>query len=546
MSEKICAEPGCTEQNPQPLENFRPAPGRHGGGDARRNTCKTCQARQQRERRALNSARPTPVLPPPWLTGEQPAPPVLPRRIAQGLLPDAPPAPATAPPLTAFARQLQETAAKQAAAAAAKVDAARQRLESDTATLKPGDLTPDQYAAPGYDAEKKQEYSAAMGAFKDVLRAVATGAPVAEAELQAAAQFVSFTAEQERRWIGKRLARSVSIASARETLMVRQFEATAARVVWPVKPEGYATRTKDTVASRGLVLMLSDLHIGANLPSYENPVAFNFLAASRRLARLAFECGDYKTQYRPQTELVIAILGDIIEGLLGWNDADNAPFAEQQVACCFMLAQLIEYLAARFPRVRVVCETGNHGRNKLTHPGRATSSKWNSQEFVIYKFLQQQCRALKNVAFEIPLGPNAVVDLLGKRGVFSHGDTEHNLKSPGKHADTWRAAIEKLNSTGTCGGPVDLFGAGHFHEGMLIPCDRDAIAVANAALVPSNGHSRSSGYGSICGQWLWEFTARWVFGDNRFLRVGTRDDSDSSLDQIIAPFESDRPAGERP
>jgi hypothetical protein len=441
---------------------------------------------------------------------------------------------------------LDEDAAAAAEKLEAKVSAARERLESDYEKLQPGDLTPEEYRAPGYDEEKKQEYSAAMGAFKDFARDIATGVLPAEPDADAAARFISLTAEQERRWLAKRLARSVSIGAARETLMVRQFEAMASRVSWPVRAEGYAERSKDTVASRGLVLALSDLHIGANLPSYENPVAFNFLAASRRLARLAFETGDYKTQYRDRTELVIVIAGDIIEGLLGWNDADNAPFAEQQVACCFILGQLIEYLAARFPRVRVVCQTGNHGRNKLTHPGRATSSKWNSQEFVIYKFLQQQCRSLQNTTFQIPLGPNSVVDLLGKRAVITHGDTEHNLKSPGKHADTWRAAIDKLNSTGTCGGLVDLFFAGHFHEGMLIPHDRDAIAVANAALVPSNGHARSSGYGSICGQWLWEFTARWVFGDNRFLRVGTRDDVDSSLDQIIAPFASDRPAGERP
>lgn len=504
MSEPHCADPDCTTPPQQRTFTVR------GDTGNAKSVCRDCDNRRRKERRDAASAaraRPTPPVPPP---SSKPPPP--------------------------SSEELK---------AAAKVDAARQRLESDTATLKPGDLTPEQYAAPGYDTEKKQEYNEQMGEFKDFARDIATGVQPGS-DVDAMAAFVSLTAEQERRWIGKRLARSVSLGAARETLMLRQFEAMATRVDWPVRPEGYATRQKDTVASRGLVLMLSDLHIGAHLPAYENPVAFNFTAASRRLARLAFEAGDYKTQYRDNTELVIAIIGDIVEGLLGWDDADNAPFAEQQVACCYLLAQVIEYLAARFPRVRVVCETGNHGRNKLTHPGRATSSKWNSQEYVIYKFLQQQCRKLENTTFQIPLGPDAVVDLLGKRAVFSHGDTEHALKSPGKHADTWRAAIDRMNSTGKHGGPVDLFGAGHFHEGMLIPCERDAIAIANAALVPSNGHARSAGYASICGQWLWEFTAKWVFGDNRFLRVGTRDDSDASLDQIIKPFESDRPAGERP
>ncbi len=420
---------------------------------------------------------------------------------------------------------------------ARKLEADR-RLASSTEALKPGDLSADEYSAPDYDREKKQEYNANMGRFGQVLRELGT-------DEQAMAGFISLTAEQETRWLGKRLSRSVSLGAARELLFVRQFEAMAQRVTWPIRSSGYASRPKETIPNRGLFLGLSDLHIGANLPGYENPTAFNFLTASRRLARLVHETAEYKTQYRDQTELVLALDGDLIEGLLGWNDADNAPFAEQQVACCQFLAQAIERLAAAFPRVRVVCETGNHGRNKLTHQGRATSSKWNSQEFVIYKFLQQQCRGLGNTAFQIPLGPNAVVDLLGKRAVVTHGDTEHLLKSPSRNAHTWGAAIDRMNSSGSAGGPVDLFFAGHFHDPQMMPFE-NAIALSNGALVPSNGHARTAGYSSVCGQWLFEFTPKWVFGDNRFLRVGRRDDDDATLDDIIAPFESDRPAESRP
>lgn len=442
------------------------------------------------------------------------------------------------PSLAAAAEETAVQRLERVAKEQARVAAAQARLDSDTTSLKPGDLNPDDYTAPNYDREKKQEYNENMGTFGQALRELGT-------DPESMAAFVSLTAEQERRWLNKRLSRSVSIGAARELLMVRQFEQMAARVQWPLKPEGYAQTEKSVIPSRGVVLGLSDLHIGANLPAYENPIGFNFLSASRRLARLTHECGDYKPQYRDHTELVFAVIGDIVEGLLGWNDADNAPFAEQQVACCFMLAQSIEYLAARYPKVRVVCQTGNHGRNKLTHPGRATSSKWNSQEYVIYKFLERQCRALKNVSFQIPLGPNAVVDMLGRRGVFSHGDTEHNLMSPSTKANTWRAAIDRLNSTGSCGGMVDLFFAGHFHDPMIIP-HGNATAIANGALVPGNGHSRSSGFSSQCGQWLWEFTAKHAFGDNRFLRVGLDDDTDTSLDTIITPFESDRPLDQRP
>lgn len=440
--------------------------------------------------------------------------------------------------LEAAAKKTASDRLEEAAKAQERIEAAATRLNSDTDTLKPGDLNPDEYRAPDYDREKKQEYNANMGKFGKALREMG-------ADPKSMAEFISLTAEQENRWLAKRLSRSVSIGAARELLMQRQFEQMAMRVQWPLRPEGYARQEKAVIPSRGVLLGLSDLHIGANLPAYENPVGFNFLSASRRLASLTYECGDYKPQYRDHTELTYAVIGDIVEGLLGWNDADNAPFAEQQVACCFMLAQSIEYLAARFPKVLVVCETGNHGRNKLTHPGRATSSKWNSQEYVIYKFLERQCWNLKNVRFQIPLGPNAIVDMLGKRGVFSHGDTEHALQSPSTKANTWRAAIDRLNSTGEAGGPVDVFFAGHFHDPAIIPHGK-ATAIANGALVPGNGHSRSSGFSSQCGQWLWEYTAKHAFGDNRFLRVGIEEDADTSLDSIISPFVSDRPFDQRP
>lgn len=421
---------------------------------------------------------------------------------------------------------------------AQKMAARLARLESETEALKAGDLNQEDYSAPNYDREKKQEYTSKMGSFGKVLHELGTNP-------DSMAAFVSLTAEQERRWLNKRLGRSMSLGAARELLMIRQFEAMASRVSWPITAAGYAARPKAVIPSRGLVLGLSDLHIGANLPSYENPVGFNFLAASRRIARLVHETSEYKTQYRDRTELVLLLNGDIIEGLLGWNDADNAPFAEQQVACCQFLAQAIERFAAAFPSVRVVCETGNHGRNKLTHQGRATSSKWNSHEHVIYKFLQMQCRPLSNVTFQIPLDPIAVVDLLGNRAAVTHGDTELKLKSPSTGAHTWGTAIDELNSSGRLGGPVVLLFGGHFHDPKVMYFS-NSVAICNGALVPSNGHSRTAGYASTCGQFLWEFTPQWAFGDNRFLRVGARDDSDSTLDQIIAPFQSDRPAEDRP
>jgi hypothetical protein len=415
-----------------------------------------------------------------------------------------------------------ERAAKRAAEAMA-------RLGDDFSTLHPGDLgTTDDYTAPNYDREKKQEYNAAMGDFLDFTR---------EADPERLAQFVSLTAEQERRWMNKRLARSHSIAAARELLLARQFEQIAERVRWPVTPLGYAAKSPRVhVPDRIVVAMLSDLHFGATLPGYENPEAFDFDAATRRLARVIAEVADYKPQYRDQSSLVLCVAGDVIEGLLGWNDSDNAPLAEQAVAFCRALVAAVQYCASAYRRVRVVCEPGNHGRNKLKHPGRATSSKWDGFETILYKLAADQCRPLPNVSWDIPKAPSVLIPLFDQTMLLTHGDTEHKLGAPGSKSATWEAEVDRINGKNRYGKHVDLFAAGHFHEPRIM-IFKDCVCVSNGALVPANGHARAFGADTACGQWIWEATPGYPFGDSRYIRVGPKDDADMSLDAVIPRFE---------
>jgi hypothetical protein len=405
--------------------------------------------------------------------------------------------------------------------------ARERRLASDYVPLKASDLDPGDRSKE-YERLRQRVYNESMGEFAQTL-------PELQRDPEQLANYISLVAEQERRWLNQRLARSQTIGTARELLLARQFETIASRVQWPVKPSGYAVRRKHAPAQRAAVLGLSDLHVGALLPGYENPEAFDFTAAGRRLARLALETAEFKTQYRDRTRLVLLLSGDVIEGLLGWNDQDNAPLAEQMVAFAQFGTSLVTYLAAAFPEVDVVCEPGNHGRNKLRHQGRATSSKWDSFETVLYQFIRMQCVKLENVRFDIPKAPNALVKLFDKHAVVTHGDTDHKLGSPGSKSSTWEQAVDRMNSDNRFGVHVDLFFAGHFHEPrvMVFP---NCVAVANGALVPGNGHARTAGYSSVCGQWLWEAVPGFAFGDSRFLRVGPTDDADASLDQVIPPF----------
>lgn len=421
-------------------------------------------------------------------------------------------------------------------------ETARQaRLDSDHETLKPSDLG-GEYTAPEYDREKKQEYSETMGQFAGSLRELG-------ADPGKLAAYVSLTAEQERRWLNKRLARSQSLAAARELLFVRQFEAMAARIQWPQFVQGYAARSHvPNSASRMQTLVLSDLHVGALLPGYENPVHFDFLTAGRRLAALFLRACDLKPQYRDRTILNLCLNGDIIEGMLEHNDRDNAALAEQMVAVSYMLHLGIAYAASAYPGVEVWCEPGNHGRNKLRHPGRATSSKWDNHETAIYKLLALRCSPLKNVRFHIPRAPAVVLPLFDHNALITHGDSELKLKSPSASGGkkSWHDALDFVNAPITAdagaplryGAPISLLIAGHFHDPEVMYFNR-GVGIANGCMVPDSGYARAAGYESVCGQFVFESVKGHPFGDSRFLRVGPADDRDSALDKIIPPFDFD-------
>jgi hypothetical protein len=413
---------------------------------------------------------------------------------------------------------------------------ATERLNSDFEALKPGDMDPGGYKAPDYDREKKQEYGKHMGEFAQLSH---SGPDVARL-----ASSLRLGAEQERRWINKRLARAHFIGAARELLIAQQFEAIASRVKWPVRARGYAAKAKHSLTKRAVVVPLSDLHFGSLLPAHENPIPYDFVAASRSLARVMLQAAEYKTQYRDQTELVLGFNGDEFEGLLGHNDADNAPLSEQMVAVAQAASAAVQYAASAFPRVRVVKRPGNHGRNKLRHQGRATSSKWDNFETVVFKFVALMCAKLPNVTFDVTRSPVAVVPLFDRHMLMLHADTELNLKAPSSSGGkaSWGRALQVVNADLRYGAHVDLIVGGHFHDPTVMFFDH-GVGLCQGALTPTNGYARTGGFESVTGQFIFEAVPGYAFGDSRFVRTGPADHADASLDAIIPRFDFDAIGG---
>jgi len=381
------------------------------------------------------------------------------------------------------------------------------------------------------DRQKKQEYSRSMGETLDLL-AASGGDP---AKLGA---YLSALAEDERRFLNRRLARSVSLGAAREHLFVRQFKQAATEYLsGKIEPAGYASRTpRAEPASRTVNILLSDLHFGSDLGRRENPEPFGAEEESRRFGKIIAEVADYKPQHRDRTRLNVLLNGDIFEGDLGHDQRSGAPLTEQFVATWKYLGAALAHWAAVFPAIHVECQSGNHGRRVDRHPGRSTHNRWDSHEHNLYFGLQAMCSNLRNVTFGIPHRAVSVLDLHGSKMLLAHGDGEPLVKHPDGGAKANAAMLNTINSTKLYGVEFQLACFGHHHTPRVCYF-KGTTSVHNGALVPPNGYARASGYvGEKCGQFLFESVEGYPLGDVRFLEVGPAEDADASLNKLCQPF----------
>lgn len=459
------------------------------------------------------------------------------------------------------ARQLVREDAEERAPTRAETRARQQaaerqeRLASDFANLRPDDFSDDRDfdtsvandpKSRGLSAqaarEKRQEFSRAMGEHMSAVRRAAVtaerGGDIVDSMPPESGSYIGKLAEQERRFGNRRLARSLSLFAAGEEQARRLWVMAAQQyLTGRVVPTGYAKRPPpERPLKRSVCCLLSDLHIGADLSGAENPMRYGAVEEARRLEYVMRQAIDYKPQYRKDSELVLLLNGDLIEGQLGHDFRDGAPLAEQKVAFQSYMERFIGECAKAFPRVRVFCQPGNHGRDKMRHPGRATSSKWDGHEWVMYKGLEASCRNLRNVSWDIPFRAICKVDLHGAHLLLTHADTEVKLGHPDKKAAQNAAILDQINANLTYGVQFAALAAGHYHTGRYILSG--VRQLWNAALIPPNGHARTEGYGlgEICGQFLWEAVEGFPVGDVRFIVVGPSQDRDERLGTIIRPM----------
>jgi hypothetical protein len=421
----------------------------------------------------------------------------------------------------------------------------KERWESDFTALRAEDfdvtIANDGRIDKDAAKEKRQEYSRSMGETAQALHRASIAAAdgpgdVADNMDPDGAAYVANLAEQERRFGNRRIARSVSLALAAEALATRMFRDAARQYLSDkITPTGYAVKQPRKAAKRTVCLLLSDLHLGSDLSALDEPLPFRAVEESRRLEYVLRQALDYKPQYRENSELCILINGDMIEGQLGHQLRDGAPLTEQKVIFWRYFRALIGVAAQQYPHVRIVCQPGNHGRDKVRHPGRATSRKWDGHESEMYFALQMMASELRNITWQLDMTGVSIVDLHGAKLGLTHGDTEVKLGNPDTKATANAQALDRINSTRVFGVEFDAWAFGHFHCPRYQP--RNPRVIWNGALVPPNGYARAAGFvGEPCGQFLWEAVEGYPVGDVRFIEVGRAQDNDDALGTIIEPF----------
>jgi predicted phosphodiesterase len=416
-----------------------------------------------------------------------------------------------------------------------KTKRAAERIASDHDVLKPKDFDVSIGNDGRKDAkatqEKRQEFSRSMGEFARHL--------VEDELTEKDGAYIGALAEQERRFQNRRIARSVSITAANEALHLRLFKSAAKEYLnGRITPTGYATKKHTKDIKRAVCLLLSDLHIGSDLSGVDNPVEYIALQEARRLEYIVRQTIDFKPQYRGNSELLLFLGGDIIDGMLLHDQREGAPLTEQMIAFWKYFSAIIGLFAQTFPKVKVICQPGNHGRNKLRHPGRATSSKWDGIEFQLYYGLSMMASNLPNVEFDIGFRALSIVDIFGSKVALTHGDTEVKLGHPDRKAEKNMIEVIKLNASNLYDTEFDAVLAGHWHTPRFQPGHPSLLF--NGMLCPPNGYARTAGYiMEQCGQWLWEAVEGFPIGDLRYVSVGAAQDEDESLGKLIVPWRID-------
>jgi hypothetical protein len=233
--------------------------------------------------------------------------------------------------------------------------------------------------------------------------------------------------------------------------------------------------------------------------------------------------------------------GDLTQGVIHPEDSNVDLLAWQILGATNYVVQALDYLLDFYPKIVVPVTTDNHMRvvNFVKGRDRARAQKYDSYNTIMFSGVQHAFRKEPRIEFIIPRTPYTNYKVFGKTHCLTHGDTYFSTGYPAKgiNVSNLTAQIDHLNAATDPGEQIQVFLAGHVHNGLYMELPNGVHMFVNPAMSGIDPYAQSVGIKkSNPAQWLFESTKEYAVGDKRLVRVKTAD-NDSSMEEIIKPFD---------
>lgn len=236
------------------------------------------------------------------------------------------------------------------------------------------------------------------------------------------------------------------------------------------------------------VACLSDVHYFETVRPEEvsGRNAYNLSIAQERLERYVQGVLDRLSLYQkqqPVPQLVLAILGDVMTGMLHPDQTEyNAGTPqEEQLAILDVLVGVVDSIIsnADIEKLVVVCADGNHGR--ATEKPRVAGRVLHSNEWVVYQLLARFYQDNDQISFQIAQGQHIILNIFDRPVRFQHGDLVRYQGGIGGLTIPLNKAIRAWNRETAC----DLDILGHWHQ-----CFAYEQAIVNGSVIGYTSYSR--------------------------------------------------------
>lgn len=278
-------------------------------------------------------------------------------------------------------------------------------------------------------------------------------------------------------------------------------------------PQEYTLKTKPAKSLRTTqIIMWSDWHVEeiVNPQSVNHLNEFNERVADARIQSCILNSArlmEITAKDAPVDATILHLGGDFISGNIHTELLENtwARPIDAMIWAQDRLMAGIRHLAARTPKLIIVCNVGNHSR--ITQKTHFATEQGNSLEKFAYKNMCHALRDLANVEWIIAEGYHVFVDLYGKTIRFHHG---HAVKYGGGIGGIFIPAYKAISQWNKAR-RADLDCFCHFHtlknggnfilNGSLIGYNSYAVAIKADFEKPYQKFFLFTNTGEVCGEY---------------------------------------------